>query len=182
MIKKFKDWFKSKPPVDTTTKFNLSEFRSDSKDLLSYILDDSSIVLTIDTYSHDYKVNLMVVKDYDSDFEQELDEQINGYKVINFYDIKDDFVSYFTYIHSKYKHSRLDEGAPCAPQFEEVSEFFIGNGSTTRYANQFMRYYEGLGWRTKSGSPIINWKPIALNWIDREREKQQTDGSDFPRL
>lgn len=86
------------------------------------------------------------------------------------------------YIHSKYKHSRLDECAPCAPQFEEVSEFFIDNGSTTRYANQFMRYYEGLGWRTKSGSPIINWKPIALNWIDRKREKQQTDGYDFPRL
>ncbi len=60
--------------------------------------------------------------------------------------------------------------------------FFIDNGSTTRYANQFMRYYEGLGWRTKSGSLIINWKPIALNWIDREREKQQNDGSDFPRL
>lgn len=86
------------------------------------------------------------------------------------------------YIHSKYKHSRLDGGAQSDPQFEEVSEFFIDNGSTTRYANQFMRYYEGLGWQTKNGSPIINWKPIALNWIDREQEKQQADGADFPRL
>ena len=77
------------------------------------------------------------------------------------------------YIHSKHKHSKGNEGASCAPQFEEISAFFLDNGSETRQASQFMRYYEGLGWRTKNGNPIINWEPMALNWIERNRWKHE---------
>lgn len=68
------------------------------------------------------------------------------------------------------------------PDFEDVSEYFLDAGCENRLASRFMNYYDGTGWMTKTGKPITNWKAFADMWIDREQEKQQIDGSDFPRL
>ena len=63
-----------------------------------------------------------------------------------------------------------------------MSEYFLDAGCENRLASRFMNYYKGTGWMTKTGKPITNWKAFADMWIDKEQEKRQTDGSDFPRL
>lgn len=69
-----------------------------------------------------------------------------------------------------------------APQFEEVSEYFLDAGCENRLASKFMNYYEGTGWMTKNGRPITDWQAYADMWIDRELEEQQAYEPVFPHL
>lgn len=66
-------------------------------------------------------------------------------------------------------------GNAAAPDFEDVSEYFLDAGCENRLASRFMNYYDGTGWMTKTGKPITNWKAFADMWIDREQKKQTSE-------
>jgi hypothetical protein len=55
---------------------------------------------------------------------------------------------------------------PCpGPSLEEVNRFFIGLDYPLEESEVFFFYYQGLGWRTESGSPLRDWKAAAATWL-----------------
>jgi hypothetical protein len=48
---------------------------------------------------------------------------------------------------------------------EEVNRFFIGLDYPLEESEVFFFYYQGLGWRTESGSPLRDWKAAAATWL-----------------
>ncbi len=93
MIDRFKKWLSSNKKKEVKpinlNKTDIEQFRKESNDILSYILDNGDIFIVIDEYLKDYKVRLVV------------DTDICETK--NFYDIKEDFIQYIYYMFRKYK-------------------------------------------------------------------------------
>lgn len=52
-----------------------------------------------------------------------------------------------------------------APAHVEVSEFFTSRGSTEQAASRFYRHYSAQGWKRGNGNPIVNWQPLAEQWM-----------------
>ncbi|WP_297337950.1 hypothetical protein [Algoriphagus sp.] len=52
-----------------------------------------------------------------------------------------------------------------APGLEEVKCFFASSDFPSQEGEVFYFYYQALGWRTESGSPIYDWKALASQWV-----------------
>lgn len=79
--------------------YDKNEFKEESENLLSYLMDKIEIV--VESTSSNWLVVELIVKQDKSEF-SDLDRMINGYKIANFKDIKDDLIQYFNYINRKY--------------------------------------------------------------------------------
>lgn len=49
---------------------------------------------------------------------------------------------------------------------KEAVDFFLNNNFSTKEAEKFYGYYHKLQWKTKQGNQIINWKAVAISWMD----------------
>lgn len=50
---------------------------------------------------------------------------------------------------------------------QSVIDFFEENNFSIIEAEKFYKHYENKEWITKNGSPIIDWRAIASNWVER---------------
>ena len=61
------------------------------------------------------------------------------------------------------------------PRYEEVAEYMRqimfgkSEAETILQTNRFFGYYEKQGWRTGTGQRIVNFKPLAVEWIQSNR-------------
>jgi hypothetical protein len=51
------------------------------------------------------------------------------------------------------------------PSMDEVNGFFNAQNFPTEEGEVFYFYYQALGWRTESGSPVRDWKMAASRWL-----------------
>ncbi len=51
------------------------------------------------------------------------------------------------------------------PSMDEVNGFFVAQDYPAEEGEVFYFYYQGLGWRSESGSPIRDWKAAAFSWL-----------------
>lgn len=71
------------------------------------------------------------------------------------------------------------------PGFEEVRDFFSQSGLSAD-PHRFFAHYEEVGWVTKGGEPVTDWRRLALAWEHRERrggrspERAQATGAKAP--
>lgn len=68
-----------------------------------------------------------------------------------------------------------------APIFSEVEYFFHQNMSTKECAQQFFNRYDSVGWEI-SGSPITNWRALALNWMTNAKKYNKPADSQSSKL
>ncbi|MPL56204.1 hypothetical protein SDC9_01686 [bioreactor metagenome] len=52
-----------------------------------------------------------------------------------------------------------------APDFLKVYQFFIAKNYTEQQARRFFNHYQAVGWLIGGRSKIINWEPVAENWM-----------------
>lgn len=79
----------------------------------------------------------------------------------------------------KLKHNNSHEllsSCECAdkdinrPNLNEVKDYFNGRMQQWQQnAELFYYYFDGIGWKTASGRPIINWKSKADYWITEKK-------------
>lgn len=68
---------------------------------------------------------------------------------------------------------------------QPVCIFFKENGFSADEGKKFYTHYQTQNWKTKDGHPIIEWRALALNWMERTalfeaHQKQLQKGvSDF---
>jgi hypothetical protein len=63
--------------------------------------------------------------------------------------------------------SNLDSGGfgyQVPPGFDSVSIYFSQKGYA-KIAGNFYQHFHNLGWLTKTGTSIKNWKVLATDWI-----------------
>lgn len=100
MIDRFKDWIGKKKNINEPELiYDKNEFKEESENLLSYLMGKIEIVVR--STSSNWLVVELIVKQDKSEF-SDLDRMINGYKIANFKDVKDDLIQYFNYINRKY--------------------------------------------------------------------------------
>lgn len=100
MIDRFKDWIGKKKNInEPELVYDKNEFKEESENLLSYLMDKIEIV--VESTSSNWLVVELIVKQDKSEF-SDLDRMINGYKIVSFKDVKDDLIQYFNYINRKY--------------------------------------------------------------------------------
>lgn len=63
------------------------------------------------------------------------------------------------------------EQAARIPGKTEVAAFFRANASDGDAAKRFWNHYEAVGWKA-GGAPIENWRGLATNWIDRDKQER----------
>ncbi len=51
------------------------------------------------------------------------------------------------------------------PSLEEVQSFFSSQDFPLEEGEVFYFYYQGLGWRNESGSPLRDWRSAASRWL-----------------
>lgn len=51
------------------------------------------------------------------------------------------------------------------PSLEEVNRFFASSDFPSEEGEVFCFYYQALGWRSESGSPIYDWRAAASQWL-----------------
>ena len=51
------------------------------------------------------------------------------------------------------------------PSLEEVNRFFSASDFPREEGEVFYFYYQGLGWRSETGSPIRDWRAAASRWL-----------------
>lgn len=58
-------------------------------------------------------------------------------------------------------------GTTCLPpdSMEEVSDYFLQQGYPLLEAVNFFDYYAITGWKTRGGTPVINWQCAARRWM-----------------
>lgn len=133
MIDKFKAWLSRKDNSMKKSKIespihveNIEDFKKESEDILSYLLDDGSISIKVENDDNQYKVEIIVNQiEHDDEFLQELDRSINGYKTVSFENVKEDITQYFNYINKKYiinAHFRIENDDNFTYKIYKISE------------------------------------------------------------
>lgn len=51
------------------------------------------------------------------------------------------------------------------PSLNEVNGFFTSQDYPQEEGEVFYFYYQALGWRSETGSPIRDWKAVASRWL-----------------
>ncbi|GMQ30717.1 hypothetical protein [Algoriphagus confluentis] len=51
------------------------------------------------------------------------------------------------------------------PSLEEVQNYFSAQNFPREEGEVFYFYYQGLGWRSETGSPLRDWKLAASRWL-----------------
>lgn len=51
------------------------------------------------------------------------------------------------------------------PSLEEVKDYFFAQDFPLEEGEVFYFYYQGMGWRSESGSPLRDWKQAASRWL-----------------
>lgn len=59
-------------------------------------------------------------------------------------------------------HYRSEFGAP---SLEEVRGYFLAQDYPLEEGEVFYFYYQALGWRSETGSPIRDWRSAASRWL-----------------
>lgn len=90
MIDKFKSYISKRSGAPKILGTNIEDFKRESKDLLSNLLDSEPLLLNIETYGFHYKIILYV-----NDVNENCD-------TIKFSKIKNDFIQYVRYMSRKY--------------------------------------------------------------------------------
>lgn len=74
---------------------------------------------------------------------------------------------------SKNKNKRESIAADAAPPtLDEVKAYCAGKKVDPE---RFWNYYSAQGWKTSSGQPIRDWKPLVANWEKTERPKPEPE-------
>lgn len=68
---------------------------------------------------------------------------------------------------NKYLNSREINSSP---SLDEIKVFFSEYKSDSQTAEKFFNYYEAIDWMIGGKTKITNWKPVAKNWIAREKD------------
>lgn len=70
---------------------------------------------------------------------------------------------------NKYEEQQLviNEDSTIPPNYLMVKQFFISNNCTEQHAKRFFNHYQSLGWLMGGRTRIINWQPLAENWISK---------------
>ncbi|EOZ95346.1 hypothetical protein A33Q_3266 [Indibacter alkaliphilus LW1] len=65
-----------------------------------------------------------------------------------------------------YKHQiSKGYGVGVPPDLHFVKIYFCQKGLTASRALKFYSHFEKIGWKTKTGKPVKNWKALANDWI-----------------
>lgn len=59
------------------------------------------------------------------------------------------------------------------PTLPQVSSYFFEKGSNKEESEKFYDYYKALGWKTKAGVEISDWKALIRNWLRRDEDNIQ---------
>ncbi|MEJ6979451.1 hypothetical protein WG906_03260 [Pedobacter sp. P351] len=62
------------------------------------------------------------------------------------------------------KSKKAGFGYEMPPDFDDVSIYFNQKGQA-QIASSFYEYFQNCQWRTKTGTPLRNWKVVATDWI-----------------
>lgn len=58
-----------------------------------------------------------------------------------------------------------------SPTLENILLYASPLGVDEKYCENFYNYYESIGWKTKNGTDIKNWKAKLTKWIDEDKER-----------
>lgn len=64
-----------------------------------------------------------------------------------------------------YEAIELNRPALTGPSLDEVYGFFSAQDFPREEGEVFYFYYQALGWRSETGSPIRDWKSAASRWL-----------------
>lgn len=64
-----------------------------------------------------------------------------------------------------YKAIELNRPENLGPSMEEVYGFFSSQDFPKEEGEVFYFYYQAMGWRTESGSPVRDWRLAASRWL-----------------
>ncbi len=63
------------------------------------------------------------------------------------------------------EHAEHLRPANGTPSLEEVMNYFSAQDFPLEEGEVFYFYYQGMGWKSESGSPLRDWKHAASRWL-----------------
>ena len=80
---------------------------------------------------------------------------------------------------SKGKESKVYSSSRCETHLEmsavkAYARTLIDYENADKISEKFLQYYQNTGWKTRSGTPITDWRQTLKHWVDTEKKE---DGS-----
>lgn len=71
---------------------------------------------------------------------------------------------------SKVYSSSTDAAAPSLEEIRMYAESLTSKENADQISVKFHSYYQKTGWKTRSGTPVIDWKDSLQHWLETEKK------------